>query len=71
MEWDGFKTQGNNYHHHGCNLHHHHNNIHHVPIFSSMETNIKPNIPISVVKQLMKMPISMSFPFSCGIIQDN
>ena len=63
MVWDGFKTQGNNSHHHGCNLDHHHNNIHHFPIILSMETKIKPNIPISTVKPLMKMPISMSFPF--------
>ena len=71
MVWDGFKTQGNNSHHPGFNLNHHHNNIHHFPIILSMETKIKPNIPIFAVKPLMKMPISMSFPFSRGIVQDD
>ena len=54
MVWDGFKTQEyhchHQHHHHGCHLHHHHNHIHHDPIFPSMPTNIKPDIPIFAVK---------------------
>ena len=67
--WEGFKTQENHSHNHVCNFHFHHNHIHHRTICTSMTTKIKPHIPMYAVEPLMKIAISMSFLFSCGILQ--
>ena len=69
--WEDFKTEGNHSHNQGCNFHIHRSHIHHAPIFPSVETKIKPCIPIFAMKLLMKIAISISFPLSYGIVLDD
>ena len=74
MVWEGFKNQGNHshnrHHHHGFHFHNHHHHIHHDPIFPSIPTKIKPDIPIFAAKPDEDDNFHVFF-LSCSILRDD